>query len=138
MVQLLKLYKNYAQHFQKNGTVTAGNASGLNDGAAVVMMMREKEALERARPKCLMRLFKFFQLHTGITFSKFYFFDLLSFALYLFFYPAIACLMGVAHLGTCVVPGILVPKPEAPGYPFIHNMLNIITPLGGNTLYIHL
>ena len=33
--------------FSKNGTVTAGNASGLNDGAAVVMMMREKEALER-------------------------------------------------------------------------------------------
>ena len=33
--------------FSKHGTVTAGNASGLNDGAAVVMMMREKEALER-------------------------------------------------------------------------------------------
>jgi acetyl-CoA C-acetyltransferase len=33
--------------FLKNGTVTAGNASGLNDGAAVVLMMREKEALQR-------------------------------------------------------------------------------------------
>ena len=33
--------------FSKHGTVTAGNASGLNDGAAVIMMMREKEALER-------------------------------------------------------------------------------------------
>ena len=33
--------------FSKNGTVTAGNASGLNDGAAVVLMMREKEALQR-------------------------------------------------------------------------------------------
>ena len=33
--------------FKKDGTVTAGNASGLNDGAAVVLMMREKEALQR-------------------------------------------------------------------------------------------
>jgi acetyl-CoA C-acetyltransferase len=47
MVQPLKLCKNYAQHFQNTEQLQAGNASGLNDGAAVVMMMREKEALER-------------------------------------------------------------------------------------------
>jgi acetyl-CoA C-acetyltransferase len=33
--------------FDKNGTVTAGNASGLNDGAAAVIMMSAKKA-ERA------------------------------------------------------------------------------------------
>lgn len=30
--------------FQKGGTVTAGNASGINDGAAVVIIMSEKKA----------------------------------------------------------------------------------------------
>lgn len=30
--------------FKKDGTVTAGNASGLNDGAAAVVLMRESEA----------------------------------------------------------------------------------------------
>lgn len=33
--------------FKKDGTVTAGNASGLNDGAAAVMLMREDEAVKR-------------------------------------------------------------------------------------------
>lgn len=33
--------------FDKNGTVTAGNASGINDGAAVVMLMSEEEAEQR-------------------------------------------------------------------------------------------
>lgn len=33
--------------FTKDGTVTAANASGLNDGAAVVLMMRESEAIKR-------------------------------------------------------------------------------------------
>ncbi len=33
--------------FDKEGTVTAGNASGLNDGAAVVMLMSEAEAEKR-------------------------------------------------------------------------------------------
>ncbi len=33
--------------FQKDGTVTAGNASGINDGAAVVVMMTAKEAAKR-------------------------------------------------------------------------------------------
>jgi acetyl-CoA C-acetyltransferase len=33
--------------FKKDGTVTAGNASGLNDGAAAVMLMRESEAENR-------------------------------------------------------------------------------------------
>jgi acetyl-CoA C-acetyltransferase len=32
--------------FDKNGTVTAGNASGINDGAAAVMMMGAKRAKE--------------------------------------------------------------------------------------------
>ncbi|EEW24811.1 acetyl-CoA C-acetyltransferase [Rhodobacter ferrooxidans] len=33
--------------FAKDGTVTAGNASGLNDGAAMVLLMSEAEALRR-------------------------------------------------------------------------------------------
>ena len=33
--------------FDKNGTVTAGNASGINDGAAAVVLMTAKEADER-------------------------------------------------------------------------------------------
>ena len=32
--------------FKKDGTVTAGNASGLNDGAAAVLIMHEKKAKE--------------------------------------------------------------------------------------------
>jgi len=33
--------------FQKDGTVTAGNASGINDGAAIVVLMTAKEAAKR-------------------------------------------------------------------------------------------
>jgi acetyl-CoA C-acetyltransferase len=33
--------------FKKDGTVTAGNASGLNDGAAALVLMTEKEAARR-------------------------------------------------------------------------------------------
>ena len=33
--------------FQKDGTVTAGNASGINDGAAVAILMTEAEAARR-------------------------------------------------------------------------------------------
>ena len=33
--------------FKNNGTVTPGNASGINDGAAAVVLMREKEANRR-------------------------------------------------------------------------------------------
>ncbi|MGH1403365.1 MAG: acetyl-CoA C-acetyltransferase [Alphaproteobacteria bacterium] len=33
--------------FKKDGTVTAANASGINDGAAAVLLMRESEAKER-------------------------------------------------------------------------------------------
>ena len=33
--------------FSKEGTVTAGNASGINDGAAAVVLMTEKEAIRR-------------------------------------------------------------------------------------------
>ncbi len=36
--------------FQKGGSVTAGNSSGINDGAAAVMLMRLSEA-KRARPR---------------------------------------------------------------------------------------
>ncbi|MDD5585446.1 MAG: acetyl-CoA C-acetyltransferase [Alphaproteobacteria bacterium] len=34
--------------FKKDGTVTAGNASGINDGAAVVVLMTEEEAARRS------------------------------------------------------------------------------------------
>ena len=33
--------------FKKNGTVTAGNASGINDGAAAVVLMSEEEAKKK-------------------------------------------------------------------------------------------
>src|SRR5690606_13139235 len=33
--------------FDREGTVTAGNASGLNDGAAALVLMREAEAARR-------------------------------------------------------------------------------------------
>ncbi len=33
--------------FKKNGTVTAGNASGINDGAAAVTLMSSEEAIKR-------------------------------------------------------------------------------------------
>ena len=33
--------------FQKDGTVTAGNASGINDGAAAISLMSEEEAKKR-------------------------------------------------------------------------------------------
>ncbi|WHA41351.1 acetyl-CoA C-acetyltransferase [Agrobacterium larrymoorei] len=33
--------------FDKDGSVTAGNASGLNDGAAAVLLMTEEEAIKR-------------------------------------------------------------------------------------------
>jgi acetyl-CoA C-acetyltransferase len=35
--------------FKKNGTVTAGNASGINDGAAAVLMMSEEKANDKGR-----------------------------------------------------------------------------------------
>ena len=37
--------------FKKNGTVTAGNASGINDGAAAVAMMSDDEAEKRGLDK---------------------------------------------------------------------------------------
>ena len=33
--------------FKKDGTVTAGNASGINDGAAAVILMSKEEAEKR-------------------------------------------------------------------------------------------
>src|SRR5579885_352170 len=41
--------------FDKEGTVTAGNASGINDGAAALVLMRAKEATKR-KPKPLTRI----------------------------------------------------------------------------------
>ena len=38
---------NLRAAFRKEGTVTAGNASGINDGAAAVVVMRSDEALAR-------------------------------------------------------------------------------------------
>ncbi|HEY3640432.1 MAG TPA: acetyl-CoA C-acyltransferase, partial [Xanthobacteraceae bacterium] len=35
--------------FQKDGTVTAGNASGINDGAAAVVLMTASEAAKRGK-----------------------------------------------------------------------------------------
>ena len=34
--------------FRKDGSVTAGNASGLNDGSAVLVLMSEEKAKEKA------------------------------------------------------------------------------------------
>jgi acetyl-CoA C-acetyltransferase len=44
--------------FDKGGTVTAGNASGINDGAAALVLMREKDALQQAK-KPLARIVSF-------------------------------------------------------------------------------
>ncbi|MFC3631693.1 acetyl-CoA C-acetyltransferase [Paracoccus angustae] len=43
----LEMMQKLRPAFTSNGTVTAGNASGLNDGAAVVMVMSEDEAGRR-------------------------------------------------------------------------------------------
>ena len=43
----LENLSNLRPAFDKNGTVTAGNASGINDGAAVVILMSESEAEKR-------------------------------------------------------------------------------------------
>ncbi|HEX4918416.1 MAG TPA: beta-ketothiolase BktB [Limnobacter sp.] len=49
--------------FQKDGTVTAGNASGLNDGAAAVVLM-ERGAAEKAGKKPMARLVAY--ANTGV------------------------------------------------------------------------
>ena len=41
--------------FEKDGTVTAGNASGINDGAAAVVLMTAKEAAKQGK-KVLARI----------------------------------------------------------------------------------
>lgn len=44
--------------FSKEGTVTAGNASGINDGAAAVLLMSAKEAQQRGlKPLAVVRSF---------------------------------------------------------------------------------
>ena len=44
----LKSLKNLKTIFKKNGTVTAGNSSGINDGAAATILMSRAEAESRA------------------------------------------------------------------------------------------
>jgi acetyl-CoA C-acetyltransferase len=44
MEQRLKNLEALKPAFKKDGTVTAGNASGLNDGAAAVSLMSGKTA----------------------------------------------------------------------------------------------
>ena len=44
--EILKIFF-FLLSLQKEGTVTAGNASGLNDGAAVVVLMKASEAEKR-------------------------------------------------------------------------------------------
>ena len=36
--------------FEKDGTVTAGNASGINDGAAALVLMKASQAAKEGRP----------------------------------------------------------------------------------------
>jgi len=43
----LAAMKNLRPAFEKDGTVTAGNASGINDGAAAVVLMTAEEAKKR-------------------------------------------------------------------------------------------
>ena len=47
----LEALKRLKPVFKKNGTVTAGNASGINDGAAAVTLMSETEAEKRGLSK---------------------------------------------------------------------------------------
>jgi acetyl-CoA acetyltransferase family protein len=42
----LEALAKLAPSFRKNGTVTAGNSSGLNDGAAVLLLMSDRKARE--------------------------------------------------------------------------------------------
>src|SRR5207249_9640253 len=42
----LDAMKSLKPAFDKNGTVTAGNASGINDGAAAVVLMSSRKAKE--------------------------------------------------------------------------------------------
>src|SRR6202020_170287 len=49
--------------FRKNGTVTAGNASGINDGAAAVVLMERKTAETRGA-KSMGRLVAY--AHAGV------------------------------------------------------------------------
>jgi acetyl-CoA C-acetyltransferase len=43
----LEVLQKLRPAFDKNGTVTAGNASGINDGAGAVVLMTDKEAAKR-------------------------------------------------------------------------------------------
>jgi acetyl-CoA C-acetyltransferase len=43
----LDALKKLRPAFDKNGTVTAGNASGINDGAAAIVLMSDKDAAKR-------------------------------------------------------------------------------------------
>ena len=39
-----KVFQNLKAAFKENGTVTAGNSSGVNDGAAAILLMNRKKA----------------------------------------------------------------------------------------------
>jgi acetyl-CoA C-acetyltransferase len=43
----LEMLQKLRPAFDKNGTVTAGSASGINDGAAAIVLMTDKEAAKR-------------------------------------------------------------------------------------------
>jgi acetyl-CoA C-acetyltransferase len=47
----LEALKRLKPVFKKDGTVTAGNSSGINDGAAAVILMNEAEAKKRGLEK---------------------------------------------------------------------------------------
>ena len=46
-IYLIERLSKLKPSFKKNGTVTAGNASGINDGAAAVVLMTQDEAIKR-------------------------------------------------------------------------------------------
>lgn len=53
--------------FKEGGTVTAGNASGCNDGAAAVVLMSEEKALELGlKPRLALRAFSSVGVHPSI------------------------------------------------------------------------
>ena len=41
---MMKTIKKLKTAFKNNGTVTAGNSSGINDGAAAVLVMTREQA----------------------------------------------------------------------------------------------
>ena len=46
----LESFSKLKTTFKKNGTVTAGNSSGINDGAAAVVLMKEMKLKKNLKP----------------------------------------------------------------------------------------